>query len=51
MSVKGDWSRVKDTESYRSNYDNIFRKNKEKEPQKDEKDKKEEKNPKEVDNN
>jgi hypothetical protein len=26
MSVKGDWSRVQDTESYRNNYDNIFRK-------------------------
>lgn len=26
MSVKGDWSRVKDAEAYRDNYDNIFRK-------------------------
>jgi hypothetical protein len=26
MSVKGDWSRVKDVKGYRDNYDNIFRK-------------------------
>ena len=26
MSHKGDWNRVKDHESYGSNYDNIFRK-------------------------
>lgn len=43
MSVKGDWSRVQDTESYRNNYDNIFRK---KDKESDEKaDNKEKTNP------